>query len=171
MDIKEALASLLDQVEDVLAQIDHTELTSPIKAFSGSSIGQHFRHAIEFMQCLLNGYNHGRVNYDLRKRSIDLETNTQLLIEQIHVIKQFLDVCDVNRSLELCLNYDPQSEETICIPTNLEREFAYNIEHIIHHMALVKIGMREICPQIKVPPGFGIAISTIKHQRSIAHNT
>lgn len=171
MEIKKAFTNILDQLEDVLGQISNIELSSPVNAFSDSSIGQHFRHSIEFIQCLMNGYNQGRINYDLRERSVDLETDTQLIIEQIQFIKQFLLTCDVNRSLELCINYDLQSEEIICIRTNLERELAYNIEHIIHHMALVKIGMKEVCPHVTIPSGFGIANSTIKYQRSITHNT
>ena len=164
MKIKKAFTSILNQLEDVLSQVNDVELTAPVGAFSGASIGEHFRHSIEFIQCLMNGYEEGRVNYDLRKRSYKLETDTLFIKEQIHQLKQFISNCDINRKLELCVNYDPNSEELICIHTNMEREMAYNIEHIIHHMALVKIGIKEICPHLEISYDFGVAISTIKHR-------
>lgn len=171
MEIKEAFSNILNQLEEVLVQINNDEIASPVSAFSGSSLGQHFRHSMEFIQCLMNGYQNDQVNYDLRERSVELETDVQFIIEQIHVFNRFLASCDVKKKLELCINYDPDTDQNICIPTNLERELAYNIEHIIHHMALVKIGIKETCPNVILPPGFGIAISTIKYQNSIEHNT
>ncbi|MEN8250029.1 MAG: hypothetical protein ABFS32_13940, partial [Bacteroidota bacterium] len=136
-------------------------------AFKGITIGQHFRHSIEFLQCLKIGYKRGVINYDDRKRSKELETNKDILLANIDKIKSFLQECDITTSLELCVNYDPQSDEQICMGTNLEREIAYNIEHLIHHMALVKIGIREVCPNVILPPEFGLAISTIKYQNSL----
>jgi hypothetical protein len=50
----------------------------------------------------------------------------------------------------------------------MAREITYNIEHIVHHMALVKIGIKEVCPYVVMPPEFGIAVSTIKYHKSQA---
>ena len=46
-----------------------------------------------------------------------------------------------------------------------------NIEHAVHHMALVKIGLRDVAPRVTLPAGFGIVVSTLRHQeRVLAHN-
>jgi hypothetical protein len=42
----------------------------------------------------------------------------------------------------------------------------YNIEHVVHHMALVKIGIHEVSPYVILPPDFGVAISTIKYHKN-----
>ena len=167
MEITTAFSNILDQLEDVLGKLNNNELTIPVKALSGSSIGQHFRHSMEFIHCLMNGYDQGEVNYDLRERSVELETDIQFIIERIRAAKQFISSCDIKKNLKLDINYDPESDTVISIQSNLERELAYNIEHIIHHMALVKIGIKETCPHIELPAGFGIAISTIKYQNSL----
>ena len=49
--------------------------------------------------------------------------------------------------------------------SNLDRELVYNIEHAIHHMALIKIGIKEVAPQLQLPEGFGVANSTIRHKK------
>ena len=50
----------------------------------------------------------------------------------------------------------------------MAREITYNIEHIVHHMALVKIGIKEACRNVILPEEFGIAVSTIKYHKSRA---
>jgi hypothetical protein len=39
----------------------------------------------------------------------------------------------------------------------------YNVEHAIHHMALIKVGLKEVCPAVKIPADFGVAVSTVKY--------
>lgn len=52
------------------------------------------------------------------------------------------------------------------ITTNLYRELIYNLEHAVHHMAIMKIAMPEIAPYIVLPPDFGIALSTIQYHKN-----
>jgi hypothetical protein len=50
----------------------------------------------------------------------------------------------------------------------MARELVYNIEHVVHHMALVKIGLKELLPDLDLPDDFGVAVSTIRYQHSEA---
>jgi hypothetical protein len=67
--------------------------------------------------------------------------------------------------LEAC--YDDQSVESITISTNYYREIAYNLEHTIHHMALIRVGLNEVSG-IQLPDDFGVASSTVKHRKQCA---
>jgi hypothetical protein len=163
MEIKEACQNILDQIGDVIEQISDNDFVKPVNVFNGATIGQHFRHSIEFFQCLMIGYSEGIVSYDKRPHDKDLESNKILAIDVINKIKFFTSQCDVDKPLKLIVSYDPDSNDEVNVLSNMAREITYNIEHVVHHMALVKIGIQEVCPYIKLPDSFGIAVSTIKY--------
>ncbi len=52
------------------------------------------------------------------------------------------------------------------IASNFYRELIYNIEHAVHHMAIMKIGVLEVAPYVSMPLDFGVAVSTIRHKKS-----
>jgi hypothetical protein len=43
----------------------------------------------------------------------------------------------------------------------------YNIEHAVHHMAIMKIGIREVADYINLPDNFGIAVSTLRYRETM----
>ena len=47
------------------------------------------------------------------------------------------------------------------IASTIGRELIYNIEHTIHHLAIVKIALKATVPSISLPAHFGVAPSTI----------
>jgi hypothetical protein len=44
------------------------------------------------------------------------------------------------------------------------REFVYSIAHAIHHYALISVMAR--LTQTELPPGFGVAPSTLAHRKA-----
>jgi hypothetical protein len=58
------------------------------------------------------------------------------------------------------------NDEFLSIETTATRELVYNIEHAVHHMAIMKIGVREIASYICLAPDFGIAASTIRYKEA-----
>ena len=166
MEIKEACYNILDQVGAVIDQISDGDFVKPVRAFNGATIGQHFRHSLEFFQCLMNGYAKGIVSYDKRNHDTDIESNKLLALDIINKSKLFIEHCDINKVLNLQVSYDPNSETDVTGASNMAREITYNIEHIVHHMALVKIGIKEVCSYVALPTEFGIAVSTIKFHKS-----
>lgn len=130
-----------------------------------ASIGQHTRHIIEGYISLLNGYAGGLVNYENRKRDIRTQTDKDYALGLMSRIIQQLEKDDK----ELQLHAGPAADdELVCtVKTNYYREIIYNIEHCVHHMALIRIGINEVS-DITLPEDFGVASSTIKYRRSCA---
>ncbi len=103
------------------------------------------------------------VNYDQRKRDIKIETNRVYAISLLRAITAFLEYEDK----PLVLVADFSGEEPCSVKTNFYRELVYNLEHTVHHMALLRIGVKEVS-EIYLPDDFGVAMSTIKYRRACA---
>ncbi len=125
------------------------------------------RHVIELFQCLEAGYPDDSVNYEKRKRDVAIETDKDLALKLLQDIYMQLDKPD--KELILHASYDEHVEQPISIPTNYFREIAYNLEHTIHHMALIRVGIKEVS-DITLPEEFGVASSTVKHRKHVHSN-
>ncbi len=166
MQLITACDAILNQLSSVVEKLDETEFTRPSEFLSGSSIGQHLRHTLEFFICLEQGFKHGVVNYDKRAHDKLIESDKYIAISYISRIQHFIKDNGKDRPLKLEVGYDLQHDEPITIETNFYRELTYNIEHAVHHMAIMKIGIREVAPHIVLPSDFGVAASTIRYRES-----
>ena len=164
MNLTRACTDLLAQLTNLVSAISEKDFSTPSPALGKSTIGQHIRHTLEFFICFQNGFQHGVVNYDKRAHDRLIESDRSIALNAISQIAGFVTSLDHNKSLKLEVGYDLTSESFIAIETNALRELVYNIEHTVHHMAIIKIGIREVAPYIHLPNDFGIAASTIRHR-------
>ncbi len=165
--LPQATCSILHQMESVISQMHSDDYTKPVDVFNNSTIGQHFRHTLEFFQCLMDGYETGVVSYDKRNHDKDIETDKGLALVFIEMTKEFIITCDMLKPLVLEVNYNIEEGQDILVDSNMGREVAYNIEHAIHHMAIIKIGLQVLCPYVKLPCGFGVALSTLRYREPL----
>ena len=162
---RKVIENVLGQLSASLVQLSEAEYALPCLRLGNASIGQHVRHVIELFECLYNGYEQGEVNYEKRKRDVRIEMDKYLAIDLIGMICTHID--KPAKELLLRSNYDEHAEEGITVRSNYHRELIYNLEHTVHHMALIRIGINEVS-SVEVPEGFGVATSTIKYRRSCA---
>lgn len=165
MQLQKAVNNVFVQLEDTLSQLSQDEYVQPCKNLGQNTIGQHIRHIIELFQCLESGYTDGLVNYENRKRDLMIETNKEFARSLLRSI--YANLHRPDKILLLQASYDDQATDLISIDSNYFREIAYNLEHTIHHMALIRIGINEVS-QISLPDYFGVASSTIKHRKECA---
>jgi len=165
MKLKEPIANLLEQIAFVLEQLHPDQYTSPIKVLSNSSIGQHTRHILEFFIELEKGYCSNIVDYDKRVRNRQIETDMAFTIITIQQIIAGIDKPD--KEILLHVEYGTDEGITQEVFTNYYRELVYNVEHMVHHMALIRIGVEAIT-NIGIPAEFGIAASTLKYRKTCA---
>jgi hypothetical protein len=165
MELQHAVNNVFVQLTDTINQLSEKEYSQPCNSLFNNTIGQHVRHIIELFQCLEGGYDSGVINYEKRKRDMLIETDKELaktLLLQIHA-----ELNRDNKDLVLEATYDEHSDKFINIATNYHREIAYNLEHTIHHMALIRVGLTEVA-KIELPENFGVASSTVKFRNQCA---
>lgn len=152
----------LDAVADLLNQLSDTDYSNPCRELSNATIGEHTRHIIEMFQCLQSQYDSGIVNYDKRARNKDIQTKSDFAIEEIKAIKVGLD--KPNKTIELQQIIDGES---INITSNYFRELLYNLEHCVHHQALIKVALLR-CDHVQIDQNFGVARATIEYRNQCA---
>lgn len=157
--------NLLEELKQVINQLDIQSYSSSLDLLSGSTVGQHTRHILEFYQCFIEGFSSGEVDYDLRQRNLLIETSPNYASEIIDIINRTISDCSDKKILLKFSNGDDHQY----ISSSVERELVYNIEHAIHHMAIIKIAIKNNFPAIILPQNFGVAPSTVKYhnQRNV----
>ncbi len=168
MSLSAAAINILSQLRDMVQQIRETDLSRPSRTLSGSTIGQHVRHTTEFFLCLRSGMPDGVVNYDKRAHDRLIETDKLHALRSIEEAVEFARSLEREQPLKLEVGYDSVKEEYIAVQTNTMRELVYNVEHAVHHMAIIKIGVREIAPYVVLSDHFGVAASTLRFVTSQA---
>jgi hypothetical protein len=165
MEMQKTVQTVFLQLSDSLNQLDDSQYCHACDSLSGNTIGQHVRHIIEMFQCLEAGYQNGEVDYEKRLRDRHIETDKFFAIGLLQQIIE--QISKENKNLLLLTYYDEIQTEPEKISSNYFREIAYNLEHTIHHMALIKVGLREI-GNIPVAESYGVASSTIKYWKQCA---
>ncbi len=149
----------IEQFKEILSQLSQDCYAKPCESLSHATIGQHTRHIIELYQCLINGYGEADVCYDKRERNKRIEGEIGYAVTQLENIKENLE----KPNKELQIRYE-LGEEEICLSSNYYREVMYNLEHVIHHHALIKVGIKAMT-NIVLPDSFGVAPSTIQYRK------
>lgn len=164
MSLKSANTDILMQLAEVIGQLTDHDYARPLSVLSGNTIGKHVRHILEFYELLVNSERTGLLNYDRRQRDLQLEVDTDEALRRIGTIDRAIYRLDLNQCLHLEADLSVAGDKTIQIPSSFARELLYNVEHAIHHMALIQVAVRNAFPEVELPPHFGVAYSTVQHQ-------
>lgn len=162
MDILTVTKNTLEDLLLMLSKLDDSLYTQSIPLLFNGTVGKQVRHLIEFYQCLLNRKNSEVVNYDERVRDIVLETKMEVAKESIHHLVTNLDGIKCQEKLLLKTMLLSKKE----VPTNLTRELLYLHDHCVHHLALIRVGLHFIQPDIVLPTHLGVAMTTLENQES-----
>lgn len=149
----------LTDLSKVITQLTPEQYTLQQAVLSEASIGQHCRHVIEMVQCLLDGYDQAEFSYDDRKRNFEIESNPSYALYCLNELRVKSNL--PNKEMQ---NSNLLFEERVTVKTNYYRELLFNMDHAIHHCALIRIGLMQF-QHVDIPEGFGIAPSTLRHRK------
>jgi hypothetical protein len=142
--------------------LNNDEYTQKINLLSNSSIGEHTRHIIELFQQLLKGYDAGVIEYDNRDRNKTLQENPENAITTLgHILDQLEKG---NKTLYIHTEWNRNQE---AIESNYFRELLFNIDHCVHHQAIIKIAFLHL-DKNELEDHFGVSKSTIKFRENCA---
>lgn len=157
----------LIEIKRVLLKLNNDQYTYKSNSLFGATIGQHIRHILEFYQCVFNGLNTKKINYDSRERKFSIETEVSVAILKIDEICLMLKNNTNDTYLLLESNFCFDEGNQINIETSYKRELAYCLEHSIHHQALIKVGLLEINCLNFIDDNFGLAPATIRYRKQV----
>lgn len=137
----EGLRAQLNNARYVLSDIPDTILTAetPVKGYG--TIGEQFRHLINYVQILLRDFDKGVFNFNDRERNVALETDKaaidRMLVDLHDRVGAFLDKDpDTSlRSIFIPLTHKPPVEDG----KTLGDAINYVSDHSYHHTAAIKL--------------------------------
>lgn len=170
MNAKQGTALIADQIAEVLAGLLPAAYTTPLRIFHGSTIGQHFRHILEFYTCLLEGIEADYVNYGGRRRDIRIEESPAAALAVLEYVAAAVERLDEHRMIRVESEFsDDSCEQPPVYLSSIGRELQYAFDHAVHHLAIIRIGLETSFPEVTVCADLGVAPSTLRyrhHQQS-----
>jgi hypothetical protein len=156
---------VLRQGESLLRNIDDEKYTRKLWPAFNSAIGGHYRHCLDHFRSLLQGIHDGEVHYDHRERNPRIENDREFALTETHRLIRACEAIPIP-FLPFPINVRSQVaydvEEAPVIASTVGRELMYAIAHSIHHYALIAVMCGLV--DVPVPPGFGVAPSTVKYR-------
>ena len=153
---------VLNDIKTLLQKIDADAFVKKNEILSGASIGEHLRHIIEFYLCCLQQHKNTTINYDLRERNKELETNKTKGIEAVDFVFDFLNKLENKDDKNLIMRsvHENEEEDENAIKTTFFRELNYCMDHGIHHQSLIKIALIDHGIAHLIHDNLGVAFST-----------
>ncbi len=151
---------LFDQMIRILNKIDDSLYREESVHFENGSIGKHFRHIINFYDELISAYHSGELCYDNRKREVVYEEFPKVAARRL---REIIDLLSSMSDRELNMFYKGASDEDTMVKTTFIREVHYNLGHVTHHLAIIKIYLNQLDPSFDMEQDFGLAFSTIRN--------
>ncbi len=157
------LSHQLNSLNHLIGKLSNEQYQQKIQQLSNASIGGHTRHIIELLQCAITGHYTGEVDYINRKRNLELENNTHAAIAELQRLIEDIRMDD--KQLLISMEQTQETEQPPIFTTYF-REIVYNTEHIVHHLALIKVALLVMKLDL-VNSNFGMAESTIKYKATL----
>jgi len=156
----------LKSLSNLLLLLNDRQYNQKIVFLGNASIGGHTRHIVELLKCVTDGYNLGRVDYLNRVRDLSIETDRMCAAQELTIMINMVTQPDKHMKLVTESGGDGLIN---VVRTTYFREIVYNTEHAIHHLALIRVALREMKLDI-VGEDFGMAYSTIKYFSTLDKN-
>ncbi len=171
MNCKQGTNTIIHQIIELLESIDNRSYIEPLALFKGSTIGQHFRHILDFYNCLVQGAESGLIDYALRERNLLVETDTDFAHQCFRKVASAIQQFKENAGVEIQADFTAENNAfRPIVSSSVGRELMFAYDHAVHHLAMIKMGLRVAFPGIHVEENVGVAPSTLMHWKELQDN-
>ena len=162
------LRHIVNQIEDLTHSLTDAQFIAALPILSNASIGKHLRHVIDVFATVAQGAEESVLSFDKRTRKPEVENNRTIAIQTLRHWAEIIENTNLEKKIDLVSNFSLADEnEELHTETTLLRELIYAIEHAIHHLAIIKIGVTQSFG-MSLSPDFGVAPSTVRYQGQLA---
>jgi len=165
--IMDAAIAILGQGEDLLRALSVENYTQRVPLAFNACIGGHYRHCVDHFTSLLRGFDADEVNYDHRERDARIESQPDCALaitRQMRAQLEGLPVGTLDTPIRVRCEVSYAHGDSSISGSTFGREMVYAIAHAIHHYALISVMARLM--DAKLPEHFGVAPSTVAHQKA-----
>lgn len=166
MNCKKGAALLLQQIVDLISVIDPEDFKRPLDLYNDSTIGKHFRHIYDFFNCLILSADIDAVDYCMRDRNPLIEEDRDYCRSAFNQLKEDIFQLDEDVNVMVYADFEMEGHYRPVVKTSIGREIMYAYDHAVHHLAIVKIGLKSIKPDLAIDENMGVAASTIRHRHA-----
>ena len=169
MNCKEGTIFITRQIKQLLQLISTQAYSKPLVVFNEATLGQHFRHIFDFYDCLLRGIPEGLVDYASRQRNEEMEKDPLFAEMAFQGLGNACRHLEENQLLKVRADFSSFLEAgRPVVESSVGRELMFAYDHAVHHLALIKIALKETLPDVSVGEELGVAPSTLKHRNGQA---
>jgi uncharacterized damage-inducible protein DinB len=122
-----------------LASISDTTYTdSTLDSCFGSSVGSHVRHILDHIRNL--AHPGAIIDYESRRRGDAIESSRERALQRITELQsavRSLSTNPIGQSIHISAIPSP-GLAALTLPSTLERELLYVIDHTVHHLAMIR---------------------------------
>ena len=165
----QSVLETLAQGESLLMELSDEDYTRKVALAFNASIGGHYRHCLDHFRSLLDAAAQSDLNYDHRERGTLVEHDRFAALNATRELREGYERLDpglLSRTLSVTCKVRYATNGSQSSPSTVGREIMYSVAHAVHHYAL--IGVMSAIMGLKMPAGFGVAPSTLKHQADTA---
>ena len=141
------------------------DLTYRRSANGTGSVGEQFRHNLDFVNTYLNGIAIGKIDYSKRLREPRVERSRLYAIGQFGAAISRLS-CLTSRELTAAVSVRSELDRTVWLISSVLRELEFVFSHTIHHHALIAEKLRGF--GVDVNGDLGVAPSTAEYRKQLA---
>jgi len=161
--VQRCLIDEIGKAIDVVGGLD--DLTYRRDSTTSSSVGEQFRHNLDFLNTFLNGIDRGSIDYTRRERDPRVSTSRNYAVQKFENASRKISTLTRSRISGL-VSVRSEAVGSLWLTSSVIREMEFVLSHTIHHHAL--IGEKLFAMGISLDAGFGVALSTQDFRRRIA---